>query len=165
FDPSKQVGCPPGGVGLAIPPRHDEHVLPHRHLAEDARDLERPGQAALGDPVRRPAGDGLALEYDVAPVRIEHACDEIEERRLARAIGANQAGNLACLDPEGRAVHGRDAAERLPHPLDAEDVGHQIRQARGTQPRLRKRFTIPPGMKSTTRTISAPYAAWWKSGR
>ena len=52
-----------------------------------------------------------ALEQDVAAVGRVEAAEAIEERGLAGAVGADQAGDLAGKDVEGDAVERDDAAE------------------------------------------------------
>ena len=100
---------------------HGQHVVLHRQLAEDARLL---GQVA--DPPARPQVDGqvgqvLVAEPDPALLRLEQPDDE-ERRRLAGAVGAEQADDLARLDRDPDVV---DHAVLAVGPHQA--LGHQGR--------------------------------------
>ena len=65
------------------------------------------------DRVRRHAGDVAAVEQDVAPLRRIKAGDRVGERRLAAAVRADEAEDLAALDPHVDAVQ-RDDATKAP---------------------------------------------------
>ena len=54
----------------------------------------------------------VALEDEAAAGRLVDAADEVEDRALAGAVGADDGEDLALLHVEGDAVHGADAAER-----------------------------------------------------
>ncbi len=58
-------------------------------------------------PVRRPRRDVPAIELDGAAGRSVEAAEQVHERRLAGAVRADQADDLALLQLE------RDAAERF----------------------------------------------------
>ena len=85
------------------------------------RDLEGAAEA------QRRAGDGpgirrgSAVEPDLAAVRPEAAGDAVEQRRLAGAVRADQAGDLAAPTDERHLVDGRHAAEVL---RDRPDLEH-----------------------------------------
>ena len=64
-------------------------------LGEGLGDLERAHHAGGADPVRRQAGDVVALEGDAAGIGLVEAGDGGEQRRLARAVGPDQADDLA----------------------------------------------------------------------
>src|SRR5207248_8026877 len=92
----------------------DLDVLEHRHAREELDVLERPRDAPADDPVGRRSQQALAGEGDLARIRAVQAGDQVEERRLAGAVRADQPGNLALLDREPDVVDGDDAAEPLP---------------------------------------------------
>ena len=69
----------------------DEHVLLGRHVAEQADVLERPGDPEADDLVGLAAGDLRAVEHDPALGRDVQAGDHVEERRLAGAVGPDEA--------------------------------------------------------------------------
>ena len=101
----------------------DEHVLEHGHRAEQLDVLERARDPAPDDPVRRRAQQALAVEDDLALVRLVQPRDQVEERRLAGAVRADQADDLALADVERDVVDRDDPAEPPRHVLDREQ-GH-----------------------------------------
>ena len=82
-------------------------VLAHRQVAERVAVLERARETVPGPPVRRPARDVAVAERDPALVRPVEPAEHVDERRLAGAVRADQADDLAAAQLE------RDAAERL----------------------------------------------------
>ena len=93
--------------------RADADVLEHAEIAERAGDLEGAGDAELGDAVGRHAGDALVLEPDLAGGRRQVAGDQVEHRRLAGAVGADDAGDRAGRDRERDVADRRQPAEVL----------------------------------------------------
>ena len=89
----------------------DLDVVEHGHAVEQRHVLERAADAELRDGVAGAAQDRAALEQDVAVVGHVEARQAVEERGLARAVGTDQAGNLARRHVEGDAVQSHDAAE------------------------------------------------------
>jgi hypothetical protein len=100
----------------------DEHVLERRHVLEEADVLERPADAALGDRVRRHTGHVLAVEDDLAGGGLVHAREHVEERRLAGAVRADQADDLAPRDREVDVVGRDEPAELLADFVGDEEV-------------------------------------------
>ena len=90
--------------GMEIGADHD--VLAHADLGEGLRDLERAHHARGADPVRRQAGDVLALEGDPAGIGRVEARDGGKQRRLARPVGPDQAHDLALPHVERGLVDG-----------------------------------------------------------
>src|SRR5439155_14110590 len=88
-----------------------EHVLEDGHRPEELDVLERAGDALAHDPVRRAAQERLAVEGDFAGVRLVEARDDVERRRLARAVRADEPRYLPLLHLERDAVEGDDAAK------------------------------------------------------
>src|SRR5262249_3776640 len=113
---------------LAAALQADEDVLENRHRPEDVDVLERAGDAAPHDRVRRLAQEALAREDDRARVGLVEAGDQVEERRLAGAVRPDQPDDLAGLDVERHVVDGDDAAETPPYVLEREQ-----RQGRKTK--------------------------------
>ena len=91
----------------------DPHIVEHRLTREQRKVLKGPGNADLGDAVRRPVEQRAALEQDFAAVGRVEAAEAIEQCRLAGAVGADQAEDLALFQLERDAVERDDAAE--PH--------------------------------------------------
>src|SRR2546429_2379757 len=100
--------------------RDDEEVLQRGELGEDADQLEGPPDPLLRDLPGLEPVDAPAAKDHPTLVAALHARDAVEERRLARAVGADQAVDPARLEPERDAVHGGDAAEALLEALDLE---------------------------------------------
>src|SRR5439155_22887508 len=74
----------------------------------------------------RHVGDILAVEPDRALRRRQHAGDEIEQRRLAGAVGADQTDDLAAADRDRDVAVGDEAAEPLPDATSFEERGHRV---------------------------------------
>ena len=84
--------------GAAMLPRHD--VFEHAHLPEQPHVLERAGDAGarhLTGLQRQRLG---AVEDDAAALRLVEAGDAVEERGLAGAVRADEAGDGAGVDRE-----------------------------------------------------------------
>src|SRR6266581_985889 len=149
---------------------HREHVFENRHLPEDARDLERPRDALAEDLVGLEAGEVLSVVDHLAAVGLEEARQEVERRRLARAVGADEAGDLAAGDGEAAAVDRPDPAEGLLQiaGLEGDRVGARSLQwtmPLRTQPRSMASPMRPRGMKRATRTMKRPYTMRWAVGK
>ena len=63
------------------------------------RDLEGAQHAAAEQLVGRQPGDVLAVEDDLAAIGRDIAGDQVEQRRFARAVRADQAGDRAARAP------------------------------------------------------------------
>ncbi|EGE57986.1 hypothetical protein RHECNPAF_3500035 [Rhizobium etli CNPAF512] len=73
-------------------------VFQHRHAREDAASLRRLRDAQARNLVCRHLGDIAALEDDRALASLWAAADRHHQRRLAGAVGADQADDLALVD-------------------------------------------------------------------
>ncbi len=143
--------------------RDDAQVLQHRHRRKEASELEGAPHAHRIDEVRRTPGDVLALVDDLAAVRRFQPGDEVEHRRLAGAVRADDAGDLAALDLEAGAVNRLDAAEALRDVADVQDdvcrggcgCAH-MRRLLGRMFQPCSSESNPPGMKRTTRMMIPP---------
>src|SRR4030095_9034502 len=132
--------------------RGDDQVVAHRELAEYLQRLERPAHATPRQLQRRHAGDVLAAEFDLPGGGGDLSQDAVEQRRLARAVGADDADDLAGADRHADAVDGLDGAVRLLHVLDFEEGRHLA-------PPFRKRSPIdrmPPGSHTISTTTAMP---------
>ena len=94
--------------------RADDDVVDDRHGLEALDDLEGAADAALAALGRRQRGDVLAVEDDRALGRRQHAGDQVEQRRLAGAVRADQADDFAAPDRDRDVAVGDQAAEALP---------------------------------------------------
>ena len=88
---------------------HD--VLAHGHAAQDLGALERAHEAARVDPVGGEAVDPVASQSDLASVGAKRAGHDVEERRLARAVRADQREHLAGANVERHVVERLQPAE------------------------------------------------------
>src|SRR5262249_20819745 len=104
--------------------RAGRDVFEHRHLGKGLHDLERARDAALGRLVRLLAGHVAAAKAHPAGAWAQHAGHEIDERRLAGAVGADQADDLAGRELQRHVVDGADAAEGPRNPFHFEDRRH-----------------------------------------
>src|SRR3990172_2894059 len=157
-EPQQLLGAP---TRLGVAGRgHYQQVLERRELGEHADHLEGAPHSAVEDLVRLEPVDALALEADFAGVPRFHARNAVEERGLARPVGADEPVDPARLERQRHAVDGGDAAEALDHAAQLEDGRHQMVRGRlyfcWSTPR------IPRGMSSTTPTMMAPKRSWWR---
>jgi hypothetical protein len=127
----------------AVGARHLD-VLAHGQGEERLRHLEGAVDAEMDEAVRREPAHALPGEADLAAIRRVKAGDDVDAGRLARAVGADEAQDLARLQVEAQAVQGAERAEALDEPRDLEDRrglrGHR-RPAGGTARRGRSAGT------------------------
>src|SRR5687767_623852 len=111
-------------IGLAEPARArvraDEDVLEHRHPGEERDVLERPCDAAADDLVWGEPQQIFAVVENRAGIRLVESRDDVEGRRLARAVRADQAEDLTLGDVERDVVEGDDSPEAASEVLDGE---------------------------------------------
>src|SRR6266849_1274574 len=154
--------------------RHaDQHVLHARHPPVDAGLLERAEQAQARDLRHAQPGDLASLESDRSPVDRVLADDGVEQRGLARSVGADQAVDLPRRDREAHVLVRDHAAERLADVLDFEDRGHQPPSEAASStpwPNRSGHFSraqprMPRGKKTTMTTMSRPSATLCQPSR
>ena len=124
--------------------RADHDVLGHGEIGEGLELLEGARDAAAGDAVGPQAGDLAAVEEDAAGVGRLEAGDQVEQRRLAGAVGADDAEDLALVDIEGDVGVGGEAAEALGHAFDVEQQAH-VRLPPRRRMRSSNRLRMPRG--------------------
>src|SRR2546427_6616252 len=78
--------------------RRDQYILEDGHVPEELGDLKRPRDAARGDLVRAQAVHPLPLEPDLAGVGTVEAGEQVDRRRLARAVRTDHPANLAATE-------------------------------------------------------------------
>ena len=110
-DLRERVPRPDGRGPAERPLRAQPHVLEHREVREDARDLHRPRDARPGPPRRRPPRHVRALPPDLAAARRKQPGEQVDAGRLAGAVGADECPELAGADREVDPVDGHQAAE------------------------------------------------------
>ena len=106
-------GCAPRIARL----RGEAHVLARAERGEDMAPLEGARDAFARHAMDRKAGDILAREDHLARVRLQHAGDQVEQRRLAGAVRADDGANLAGLELHVDRVDGDERAEAPCQPL------------------------------------------------
>jgi hypothetical protein len=95
----------------------------HGEAAEQARVLERSGQAELCAPLWSALRDVATLEDDLPRVRDEEARDEVEERGLAGAVRSDDADDLALVQLDRHVVDRGDSREAASDAAGLEDHG------------------------------------------
>src|SRR5580704_5369243 len=167
------AGVERGGGEFVTGPRID--AVEHRHLEvlgdregrERTRQLEAARDAAARALMRLQPVDALAVEGDRAAVVGERPADAIDQRALARAVGADEADAFAAPHREIDAVEGDEAAEALAQIGDLEQgPAHGVsaglalaatRAAGATAGRnVRTSPTMPLGATMTKPTSSSP---------
>src|SRR2546426_9993333 len=116
----------------------DHHVVEDGEIAERLDDLERPREAEPADVVGRAASHVAAREDDASLFRAVVAGDHVEERRLAGAVWADDADQLALAYVQRDGADGRQAAEALGDVLKREHapLGRRPPTARAAVPRF-----------------------------
>jgi len=115
----EQLARGPPPVHHPVDASEEVEVLHHREVIEEPRLVGQVGDPALRrDRVLREIVPG---DPDRPPRRGDDAGDAAERRRLAGAVRADEADDLAGADLEGDAVHRGRAAELLAQGSDLED--------------------------------------------
>ena len=108
-------------------------VVAQRQFAERTRDLKGPGEPEVAHPVRRQAGNLSPFKPDRSGGRRKGAGDQIEGRRLARPVRADETQDLALLNREIDLVDG----EKPPKPFgETSDLEQPQYPARPLRPSL-----------------------------
>src|SRR6185437_5461394 len=108
-----------GGAERAL--QRDAHVLAHREMREDSRDLEGADDAEPRHRRRPLARDVAALVEDAPGGRPQELGQEIEDGRLAGAVGADERMDRAAPDAQIDLLHGGKAAKLLRETARLED--------------------------------------------
>ena len=97
----------------------EHQVVQHGEVLEERDVLEGAGHPEVCDPVRPHAEDALAEELHAAALRPVDTGEDVEDRGLAGAVGADDGEQLARTDLEGRPRDRVDPREGQVHVLDA----------------------------------------------
>jgi hypothetical protein len=111
----------------------DAQLVDQRKVLVDGVDAERAG---MHDGAEL---DRLAVEVDRPRVRLVVAGEDLDQRRLAGPVVAEQPEHLAVLEMEVDGAQGGNRTEALGHALHAQDLGHG--QVSPLPPRWRSRVT------------------------
>ena len=130
-------------------PRHD--VVERRHALEQGDVLEGAGDTLAGGEIGAHVVPPLALERDHTLLRVIEAVDDVEHRRLAGAVGANDGAHLALADIEGDVAQRAHAAEGERHVFQREQhiAGERSRQHPSSRASARRRPSfggLPQGL-------------------
>ena len=98
------------GVTLLVM-QADLNVILHRHGIKQANVLEGTGNTHAVDLVDRLARGVLAIEQDGAVRGLVHLGEQVEDRGLTGAVGADQTGNLGLADSQAKVVDCLKATE------------------------------------------------------
>ena len=115
------------GEEHAFPRLDAEHdVLGHGHDRDQHEVLVHHPDARLDRVPRGAEDDGLAVQQDLACIGLVEPVQDVHQRRLARAVLAEQRVHLAATDVEADVVVGEDPGELLADPphLEHELLGH-----------------------------------------
>jgi hypothetical protein len=120
----EQQFLPEPGGGMAVPA--DQQIAQHGRILEQFDVLEGAGDAEFGDAEGRLLGDVLILEIDLARGRAVDPRDQVEDRTLAGAVGADDREDLALLHREADGIDRLQAAEMQRQIFGAE-IAHRFR--------------------------------------
>src|SRR5262245_29989471 len=144
-----QQGAPPHGIEERY-----AHIVGHREAHEWPWQLEAARQPQVRAPVGRQTVENLAREPHRARLVVERAAHAVDERTLARPVGADEPEALAGRHVEVDALERHEAAEALGEPPHLEQRrGHGLPRVR-CQSRMRP--MMPLGAMTTNTTSSSP---------
>src|SRR5207302_8332608 len=148
--------------GLALAREDGErHVVERAELVEEVHELERARDTRADPLLHRLLRDVLTAEEDLALVGRQQPADQVDERRLAGAVGADEGEHLALLHAEVHAIPRAELAELLHHGLRLEQHAH-LGPPWGYRGALRRAIsrsavpTMPVGSESTSTTRTTP---------
>ena len=107
------------------------------------------GEVGVGERAAAAPEQIDAFDLDAPRARLQHAERHVDRRRLARAVGAEQADDLARRHLEADVVDGLERAKGFAQALDEENgrvVGHRVSLARRSAartPKRRRTFLMP----------------------
>ena len=119
--------APPPGAVAHVQGAEGVHVLGHGELVEDGHVLRHDADPALE--VVGGRRHALPEDADLAPVVGQQLQQAVDGRRLARAVGAQQAEHLPPGDPQRQAVHRDQLPVALDQGLDQYSraaIGHRL---------------------------------------
>ena len=101
--------------------RRNDNIFTDRQTGEQLIDLVALGQAELTNVDNAHAGDIAPVEHDLAGARRDFAGQHLEERRLAGAVGADDAAQFAAMDRKIDIAVGEQTAVALGQTARLED--------------------------------------------
>src|SRR5918996_1757122 len=140
---------PEGGAPAGLGRQGEEEALQHSQARVELRDLERSGDAQLGDRARREPRAVLAQEEEPSVVGAHVAGDDVEEGGLSGPVGPYDPDQLPAPELDVHAIGRPNRAERLGQIERGQDrVSHRAPRSAvaRTWPRApRKSPTARPG--------------------
>src|SRR5213592_3547707 len=110
---------------LGRPPQRELDVVPHREIHEYRRRLELAADAQLGDLVLAQRQQVGVVAEDHAPaLGLDAPGDDVEQRRLAGAVRADDHAQLATVHEEVQAAERLEPVEVHGHVFEVHDAGH-----------------------------------------
>src|SRR5665213_3746314 len=109
-----------------MPAHHD--VLPRRHGAEESEVLEGAADAERGDAMARHREEIAPLEPDRPAFRLVEPAQAVEQRRLAGAVGADEAADRTACNRKRDLVERDNAAEPDGYAGDVEERRSRLRR-------------------------------------
>src|SRR5271166_2024368 len=111
----------------------DQHILEDSHALERQRHLIRAADACAASAMRREPRDVVSVENDLPGVGSKTASNQVENRGLARAIGAEDAQRLALGDFEREMIRHLHRPEALRDVLEGKHDRHRRASSRASQ--------------------------------
>jgi hypothetical protein len=103
-----------------------QHVVENSQPRKQARDLKSPRHPQRRAPMAGPTRHILAEQQHLARRRREYPGYQIEQRRLAGAVRADNRLAVARHDLERDVAHGAQAAEALGQPVELKDASSAV---------------------------------------
>jgi hypothetical protein len=88
-----------------------QHVVDHRQVREQLRNLKRAGNSACRTLVGPQRGDIGAEQLNTPPGRLQLPADHVEQRGLPRTVRSDERTSLPRLDDQTDVVYRLEAAE------------------------------------------------------
>src|SRR3954466_5125504 len=148
-DPARKKALPQRHVLVDVKAR--EHVLEQGELLEEADFLEGAGDAEPRALIRRQPDQVGLSEGERARVGLIDAGEEVQQRRLASAVRTDQPEDRPRKDVQGDVVQCAHPAEALIQLFCFEERRHANLFLKASHA-----WTMPPGMKSTTKVSARP---------
>ena len=98
-------------IGGAMHVAAYEQIVEHGGVVEQFGVLERSGDPEFGHPMSRHPAHVLAVEQHDARIRVVYAVDQVEDRRFAGPVRADDAEHFSPANLEGHVAHRLYAAE------------------------------------------------------
>ena len=134
--------APPARARAAMHGDRERQRRQRRQRVEQLVDLEGADDAAANPLVRGERRDVVAVEQDRPGGRLENAGEQVDQRRLAGAVRADQGVAGAARELERDVVGRRQAAEALDERARREDRRHRLRAR--AEPRPRSHEALAP---------------------